>query len=159
MLDLHRCPFDKLKGAWEAAERDYGKALLGKVDRFYLLTQLMRREDAFKPWLYARCREVEGEPDGCLDLWAREHYKSTIITFAGSIQEIFLDSAITIGIFSFKAPIAKKFLTQIKLELENNSVLKQLFPDGLYADPKNESPLWSTIELLLGPSLDRLVLL
>ena len=39
-------------------------AYLGKRDRFFLLTHLCSRPDAIHEWLYARCREVENDPDG-----------------------------------------------------------------------------------------------
>lgn len=95
------------------------------------------------PWLYARCREVEAEPDGFIDIWAREHGKTSIVTLAGSIQEILSDPEITIGIFSHKAPLAKAFLAQIKREFESNELLRSLFPDILYTDASRESPSWS----------------
>lgn len=132
--------------AYEEIERDLGvtgQRALARIDRFYLLTCLMGRSDAAHPWLYARCREVEANPDGHLDLWAREHYKSTIITFAGSIQELLLDPEITIGIFSHTRPIATKFLRQIKEELEQNARLIALFPDILWANPHKDAPRWS----------------
>lgn len=142
--DLQAAPYEAIKGLWAIhLKRDGGKAFLGRYDRFYLLTQLLHRPDADHPWVYARCRDVERTPDGCMDLWAREHYKSTIITFAGTIQEILQDPDITIAIFSHMRPNANKFLLQIKRELENNEELKDTYPDVLYRDPRNESVNWS----------------
>jgi hypothetical protein len=112
-------------------------------DRYFLLTCVLNRPDARHDWLYERCREVEADPNDHIDLWAREHYKSTIITFAGIIQEIIRDPDITIGIFAHNRPAAKSFLRQIKEEMEANNLLKQLFPEIFWQDPARESPKWS----------------
>lgn len=112
-------------------------------DLFFLLKVACKRVDLDRDWLYERCREVEASPNEHLDLWAREHYKSTIITFGKTIQDILKDPDITIGIFSHTRPIAKAFLSQIKRELESNDFLKALFPDVLWAEPARESPMWS----------------
>lgn len=118
-------------------------AELGKGDRFFLLTYLLKRIDAVHPWIYGRVREVEAEPTGHLDLWARGHYKSTSITFAGSIQAILNDPEITIGIFSHTRPIAKAFLAQIKREFEGNEVLHRLYPEVLWGPSQKDAPAWS----------------
>jgi hypothetical protein len=86
---------------------------------------------------------VEAEPDGYLDLWAREHYKSTVITFAGAIQETLRDPELTGCIFSHTKHIARGFLRQLKREFESNETLKALFQDVLWAEPDKEAPLWS----------------
>lgn len=140
-------PADKIHDQWldliDAVGAEKAVPWLGRNDRFYLLTVLLHRPDANHPWLYARCREVESDPDGYLDLWAREHYKSTIITFAGIIQEILIDANITIGVFSHTKGVARKFVQQVKYELESNQDLKDTYPDILYQDPQKQSERWS----------------
>ncbi len=116
---------------------------LGRRDLYFLLTRLLGRQDIRNDWLYERCCDVQERPNGMLDLWAREHRKSTIITFALNIQDILNDQEITIGIFAFNKAIAKKFLYQIKEELQNNQKLKDLYPEILYQNPEKEAPLWS----------------
>lgn len=118
-------------------------AEIGLGDRFFLLTHLLNRPDAIHPWMYDRCREVEANKDEFLDLWARDHYKSTWITFAGSIQEILNNPEVTIGIFSHTRPIAKAFQSQIMREFEFNELLKRLYPDILWQEPRREAPSWS----------------
>lgn len=112
-------------------------------DLYFLMVYVFGRKDLRHDWLFDRCCEVQGSPDGHLDLWAREHCKSSIITFGKTIQDILLNPETTIGIFSHTRPIAKAFLAQIKRELESNDILKRIFPDILWMDPKKEAPVWS----------------
>lgn len=125
-----------------------------RSDLYFLLLFGFGRKDIEHPWLLARCKEVQKEPNGRLDLWARDHYKSTIITYAKTIQDILASHGEhplpewggmepTFGIFSHTRPIAKGFLRQIKRELGTNSVLKELFPDILWANPEKDAPKWS----------------
>ena len=128
--------------------------LLCRTDLYFLLRYVLNRRDLEHPWLFERVREVEADPDGHLDLWARGHYKSTIITFAKTIQDILASHGEeplftwkgvqpTFCIFSHTRPIAKAFLRQIKQEFEFNQRLKDLFPDILYAKPEAQAPKWS----------------
>lgn len=125
---------------------DADQAYLGCVDRYFLFTAILGRLDGLHPWLYDRCREVELEPDGHLDLWAREHFKSSLITYAGSIQEILNDPEITIGVFSHTKSIAEKFVAQVKREFESNAHLRHLYSDVCWLKPQSEAPVWSSKE-------------
>lgn len=118
-------------------------AFLGCNDRFFLLTRLLGRKDMNADWLYDRCREVEAETDGFLDLWARYHGKSSIGTTAGIIQEIMRDPEITVAIMSCNNEVARPFLVQIQQEFENNELLKAVYSDVLWAEPRKEAALWS----------------
>src|SRR3990167_985270 len=148
---LQALPMGEALAYWDAAEakgRASGKLdqvvrLLCKADLFYLLVRACRRVDMLHEFAFARCREVEAAPDGYLDLWAREHYKSTIITFGKTIQDILCDPEITFGIFSHTSPIAKAFLRQIMRELEANKALHAAFPDVLWGEDVRQAPKWS----------------
>lgn len=113
------------------------------IDLYFLLRFGLNRPFVEHDWWFDRCREVQFAPDGYLDLWAREHGKSTVITIALTIQDILRDPEVTVGIFSHTTPIAKSFLRVIKREFESNELLKGCFPDVLYADPAKDSPKWS----------------
>jgi predicted phage terminase large subunit-like protein len=116
------------------------------VDLFYLLVRACKRVDMLHPWVYERVREVESDPDGHLDLWSREHFKSSTITFGKTIQDILKDPEITFGIFSHTRPIAKAFLRQIMVELASNQTLHAAFPDVLWGTDVRQSPKWSEDE-------------
>ena len=122
---------------------DAGRAELGRRDLFYLLVYILGRKDMLHPWVFERCCEVQTQPYGFLDLWAREHFKSSISTFGHNIQTIINNPNVTIGIFSHTRDIAKGFLKQIKQELEINVELKRLYPDVFWSDPQNQALSWS----------------
>ena len=148
---LRGLPLSKIARAWkglEDAAREERKHLtmvraLCKQDLYYLLVMACGRKDMLHPWVYARVREVEADPDGYLDLWAREHFKSSVITFGQTISDILNDPEVTIGIFSHTRPIAKAFLRQIMREFEGNKTLQAAFPDILWGDNLKASPKWS----------------
>ncbi len=122
------------------------------ADLYYLLVRVCKRVDMLprndesgfvdNEFAFERCREVEANPDGYVDLWSREHFKSSIITFGLTLQNILRNPEVTFGIFSHTRPIAKAFLRQIMRELEENKTLHAAFPDVLWADTR-QSPKWS----------------
>ncbi len=116
---------------------------LCKTDLFFLLYFVLGIKTVNHIWVVDRIREVEALHDGTLDLWSREHFKSTILTYGLIIQDLLNNPEERIGIFSHTGAIAKAFLHRIKLTFESNDLLKLLFPDILYSDPKNQSPKWS----------------
>jgi predicted phage terminase large subunit-like protein len=142
---------DEAIGWWEEFENDARERkrfqgavrILARSDLFYLLVRVCGRVDMLNEFAFARCRDVEREPNGRLDLWAREHFKSSIITFGLTIQNILNDPDITVGIFSHTRPIAKAFLRQIMREFEGNKMLHAAFPDVLWGMNIKDAPKWS----------------
>jgi phage terminase large subunit-like protein len=128
--------------------------LLGRSDLYYLLRYILGTrswkdpEDPTKSfwekqWLLDRCREVQFDSEGVLNVWARYHAKSTIMTFGFSILSMIKNPNTTIGIFSVTKGVADSFVSQIKFELESNELLQGLYPDRFYAEPRKEAPTWT----------------
>lgn len=88
--------------------------------------QVVKR--VYRPFVFNRCWEVQSSPDYHVDIWARGHFKSVIITELKTIQDILIDPNITIGIYSYNATIARSFVQTIRGLLENPD-LQRLFPD------------------------------
>jgi predicted phage terminase large subunit-like protein len=95
------------------------------------------------PWLVMRVREIEIRNNRTVDLWAREHWKSTLMTYGLNLQEIVNDVEVTIGIFSHTRGLAKSHLRKIKHGAETNERLKLVYPEVFWSDPERESPKWS----------------
>jgi predicted phage terminase large subunit-like protein len=132
----------------EAVGRKQGKIaqvvrMMCLSDLYYLLVRACKRSDMVNEFAFARCREVEASPDGHLDLWAREHFKSSVITFGLTIQDILKDPEVTFGLFSHTRPIAKAFLRQIMREFEENETLHVAFPEVLWGKDIRSAPKWS----------------
>lgn len=152
----HDLPLWECIKKWdELDEKGTNRAMVRNLclyDLAYLMIKVLQRKDIVdleKPrnqqkchnpeWVYNRIREVEADPDGHLDLWARSHFKSSIITNALNIQELLRNPEVTICIISFNVSTAEDFLKQIKRELETNTILWELFPDVLWVEKSQQT--------------------
>lgn len=116
-------------------------------DLWFVVFAVFEIQAANHPFVVKACRDVQfGPKDYTLDLWGREHFKSTIITKAETIQEILANPEERIAIFSHTRSNAKGFLRPIKNLFEENLLLKTCFPDILYEKPESEAPKWSEDE-------------
>jgi hypothetical protein len=140
----------------EWPERDAIRSLI-LDDLFFIVHFVLRIPTANHPFVVKACRDVEmGPKDYTLDVWAREHFKSTIITIAETIQFTLKNPDEATGIFSYVRPVAKKFLFSIKETFQNERVLAYSFPDVVWENCEKEAPLWSLDEgLILKRSTNR----
>ena len=95
------------------------------------------------PFIVQKCREIEeGAKDFTLDVWARFHYKTSILTIAETIQYQLGNPENSTGLISYVAPKAKDFLFSIRQILERDILLHKCFPDVLWEDVRM-APRWS----------------
>ncbi len=131
---------DSIRLCSPQAQRDHLR-WFAQNDLFFLAVYILERKHFIRnpraaKWTFDRCREVQDDPDGYADLWPRESFKSEIVTFALTIQNILNNPEETFGLFSHTRPIAVGFLVVIKREFENNDTLKDIFDDILWREPK-----------------------
>jgi len=134
-------------GEWP--ERDAVRALI-LDDLFFIVHFVLKIPIANHPFVVKSCRDVElGPKDYTLDVWAREHFKSTIITIAETMQFTLREPDEASGIFSYVRPVAKKFLFSIKTAFQNEKILSACFPDVVWENCEKQAPLWSLDEGLI----------
>lgn len=122
-------------------------AQLIKTDLFFIVYFVAGWEDGKssgnKPFIAEQCRMLdECEGTGTVDVWSREHGKSTCITIGMTVKRIVNNPECTTAIFSYKKPAAEKFLDSIRKILEL-PIMKWAFPKILYDNPSTQAPSWS----------------
>lgn len=116
-------------------------------DLWFLVFFGLKMTNANHPFVVNIASEIERGPDTLtLDVWGREHLKSTCITTAETIQAILRNPDERCCIFSYKLDLARAFVKHIKDTLTQSEFLKACFPDVLYADPGKDAPKWSESE-------------
>jgi hypothetical protein len=118
-------------------------------DLWFVVYFILKVPPANHPWVVDVCKEVQqGPKNRTLDLWAREHFKTTILTTAEPIQNRIKRAILegfeeTTGIFAYNRPVAKAFLRGIKNIFEQSDLLKDMFPQVCWKEPHKEAPKWS----------------
>ena len=134
-------------GKWK--EGDAYHTLLRR-DLFFLVYFGLGIKTAHHPFVVQACRDVQhGSNNLRLDLWAREHFKSTIITIAETIRTLANDPEERIAIFSWSRENSRAFTFQLKTILEQNEFIRHHFPHLIWENPGKDSPAWSVDKLIL----------
>jgi len=96
------------------------------------------------PFLLARCYELQDNTNvSSLYLWSRSHWKSTLKTYAHTLWILCRENT-RIAIFSNSLKIAKPHFSLIKSTIETNKLLKTIWSDRFWSDPKgNRDARWS----------------
>lgn len=118
-----------------------------------MLYFVLKIPPANHPFVVRACNEVmHGPQNRTLDLWAREHFKSTVITLGTTIQTLLNDPTERIAIFSYTREAARVFVRQIKDVFERNELIRTCFSDIVYDNPSRESPMWTQESITLKRS-------
>lgn len=121
---------------------------------FWLFCYIILGLPVNNPYLMARCYDVQDSINmDMLWLWARDHWKSTLITFASNIWDKIKNPTLSTAILSNSAKIARPHFNLIKTTIEQNELLKMIWSHIFYKNPRKERDAkWSDEGLYLKTS-------
>jgi predicted phage terminase large subunit-like protein len=145
--DYHAISIELRKYIQSGDEDQYLQMLrvLAKKD-FLFLCYFVLDMPVSHPFLVARCYDIQDKHGNTINLYAREHWKSSLLTFALTIWKLIHNKNERVGIFSHTRAMAISHLRRIKQELETNLVLLNAFPDIFHLHPKSDAPKWAEYE-------------
>jgi len=112
-------------------------------DLWFIIYFVIGIKAANHPFVVKQCKVVENGPrTNTLDVWARFHWKSTIITISETAQYHLRLPEECSCIFSYKKPAAEDFLDAIR-KIYEKPIIKFAFSDVVYQKPESEAPTWS----------------
>jgi hypothetical protein len=124
-------------------ERDVLRSLLVN-DLWFLVRFGLDAPWANHPFVVNMAQVVQRGPQSdTLDIWARYHWKSTLITIGETLQYHLRHPEECSCILCYNRPVAKKPLRAIKETCEQSDLLKWCFPEILWDKPETQAPKWS----------------
>lgn len=111
-------------------------------DLWFLLYFVMKHRLANHPFVVEMCKEIQAETGDSVEMYARDHMKTSVITVGRTVQKVLQNPDRRIGIFSATRPLAVKIQNLIKTVFELPT-LQRSFPDILWKDPYKEAPKWT----------------
>lgn len=133
-------------------DRDSIYRYLIENDIYFIVRYVMGIESSEHQFVYDRAMEVQNNNKYTIDLWARGHFKSTLITIALTLQELIKYPKLAVCIFSHTSPIAHAFLKSIKNILKTDDFLHRLYPDII---PEPNSNLLSDERIIMKTNMKR----
>jgi hypothetical protein len=136
--------FQAIKDGKIDAKATYRKLLV--EDLWFMLYFGMQMFNVNHPFAVNVCGLVQAGPQtDTLDIWARGHLKTSILTVAETLQFELKNPEKCTGIYAYNRPAAKKPLRSIKnlLESEAGAFLRWCYDDVLWQKPESQSPKWS----------------
>jgi phage terminase large subunit-like protein len=80
--------FPSVKKCLTVAQTEKDIRFLCRYNLFFLISCIFNRNHLLTQWTLNRCIECQKNPNGFIQLWAREHHKSSIWTIGKTIQDI-----------------------------------------------------------------------
>lgn len=121
-------------------------ALRGRTDLYFFAKGVLGFSDMAPNCHGPACRFITQNPAQYkLVLWPRDHFKSSVLTIAGTLQKVIQNPELRCLIRNEVATNANRFLRTIRQHAEGNRVFRALYPEIIPKDTKRVR--WNDSEL------------